>query len=405
MARPALEETYRIYSESYVAWNGSGNGNYPFNLRDYVRTFSGTTSPGFPKYKRYNTLAVMSSRCISRPLQGFFRDYPYVPPGPYVYDKGTFVFRSPTYTIPSGGPSEFGLVEHEPNAYRISIDKAMDRVLDRKVNIAQFIAERKQVVNTIDDVVKRLTKAIHAVRRRDYKGAASALGLKKHPKNLSGNIAKDWLAFQYGWKPLLADVKGAAELLAEQELNRDVRIKIRAKTKRPLDPFVAISGTLGVPNCVTYRWLKGHTDATTILEFLLTNDFKRLGGQIGITDPLTLAWELIPYSFVVDWFLPVGNFLQRLNYDSGLIYQGGSTTLFSLREFSADVEFGASFKRPDNFTTKLDGGNATVFKSFRLNRYLHVTPPRAVFPDFKDPFSVTHLLNSLALLRVAFGRK
>jgi hypothetical protein len=37
------------------------------------------------------------------------------------------------------------------------------------------------------------------------------------------------------------------------------------------------------------------------------------GRSLGLTDPLSVVWEIIPYSFVVDWFLPVGTYLENLN--------------------------------------------------------------------------------------------
>jgi hypothetical protein len=33
---------------------------------------------------------------------------------------------------------------------------------------------------------------------------------------------------------------------------------------------------------------------------------------LGLLDPLTVVWEIIPYSFVVDWFLPIGSYLENL---------------------------------------------------------------------------------------------
>jgi hypothetical protein len=35
--------------------------------------------------------------------------------------------------------------------------------------------------------------------------------------------------------------------------------------------------------------------------------------QLGITNPALLVWELIPYSFVIDWLIPVGDFLSSLD--------------------------------------------------------------------------------------------
>jgi hypothetical protein len=35
--------------------------------------------------------------------------------------------------------------------------------------------------------------------------------------------------------------------------------------------------------------------------------------QLGITNPVGLIWELIPYSFIVDWFVPIGDYLSSLD--------------------------------------------------------------------------------------------
>jgi len=35
--------------------------------------------------------------------------------------------------------------------------------------------------------------------------------------------------------------------------------------------------------------------------------------RISLGNPMELAWELIPFSFVVDWFLPIGNWISALD--------------------------------------------------------------------------------------------
>lgn len=35
--------------------------------------------------------------------------------------------------------------------------------------------------------------------------------------------------------------------------------------------------------------------------------------QLGLTNPAEVAWEVVPFSFVIDWFIPVGNFLSSLD--------------------------------------------------------------------------------------------
>lgn len=57
--------------------------------------------------------------------------------------------------------------------------------------------------------------------------------------------------------------------------------------------------------------------ATVESEFIAT------ATRLGLTDPLTIGWELVPYSFVVDWAMPVGNFLLALSARQGLVFDGG----------------------------------------------------------------------------------
>lgn len=47
-------------------------------------------------------------------------------------------------------------------------------------------------------------------------------------------------------------------------------------------------------------------------------------GRLGLNNPALITWELIPFSFVVDWFLPVGTWIERAsgswnNYIGGVV--------------------------------------------------------------------------------------
>jgi hypothetical protein len=405
MSRPSSEDLFRLYVEKYKASTHVGDGDYPFSLRDYLRTFYGTKSPHWPKVKAYNNLNVFMSRVRSRKMNLCTRFYPNVPNAPS--DEILFTYRSPTFVQPSGTSYVIGTVLHDPDAYIRIVNKAMDKVHDRKVNFAQFIAERQQLEHGITDVVKRLTRVIRALKKPSRKSLVEikeALGLTRNPKKLSGNVANDWLALQYGWKPLLADVVGIAEHFAERDLERPKKFKVRVKQDIKLPARTVLGPVIGCTNAAVWQFLEGKTTAQTILEFVITNDFQRIGTTLGLTDPLTLGWELLPYSFVVDWFLPVGAFLERLNYDSGLQFLTGATTLFSCQESTVSV-VGGEYHMFDG--QQINMGNCPQivdYNSLRLDRIVHLTAPRTVLPHFKDPFSPVHFANAFALMRNAFGR-
>lgn len=49
-------------------------------------------------------------------------------------------------------------------------------------------------------------------------------------------------------------------------------------------------------------------------------------GSHGLTNPAALAWELFPLSFVIDWFIPIGSFLDGLSTSLGMEFRDGYMT-------------------------------------------------------------------------------
>ena len=52
--------------------------------------------------------------------------------------------------------------------------------------------------------------------------------------------------------------------------------------------------------------------------FVVSNPNLLLADQLGFINPAVVVWDAVPYSFVVDWFLPVGKFLQSFSNDFGI---------------------------------------------------------------------------------------
>lgn len=48
-----------------------------------------------------------------------------------------------------------------------------------------------------------------------------------------------------------------------------------------------------------------------------------LASNLGLTNPAMVAWDLVPFSFVVDWFLPVGKFLNSFDSHYGFSLKHG----------------------------------------------------------------------------------
>jgi len=174
------------------------------------------------------------------------------------------------------------------------------------------LAERKQSSNMIKSRSLQLLKFSLQILRRDFGGAAKTLGVKK-PKSLrsfGADLSGIWLEYSYGWKPLIADIGDAVQIL--QKPAPAEHCVGRATVRESVTTFKA-----NPPNWHTLSYDRVY-HAEVAADVYVSNQTVWMANQLGFTNPLSVAWEVVPFSFVVDWFIPVGKFLQSLNDYAGL---------------------------------------------------------------------------------------
>lgn len=193
------------------------------------------------------------------------------------------------------------------------------RLLDQSVNLAQAFAERKQAATMFADFGGRILKAYKALRKADVRGVYRALsggkdlprGWKKKFSHASQQLGDHWLAWQYGIRPLISDIAGS---VAEIYKVRAVQPLIRRVSASSKSKGWSSQTTPSNPSYSTIR-----ARAICYAEFDSgAAAFDQTAQRLGLTDPIMLAWELIPYSFVIDWFLNVGDFIHASGTVSGL---------------------------------------------------------------------------------------
>lgn len=149
--------------------------------------------------------------------------------------------------------------------------------------------------------------------------------------------AKAWLEYRYGWKPIILDMETAIkeastfrEKLDRQRLVARSSEKYSRKTtnvfyRRPLlSPYSGWKATGSVQSEDSVRahagviyGVENRTSSEKLLKIL---------GYRPRDLPATL-WEVTPYSFVVDWFANVGDWLQAITPVPGIEVQGSWVTL------------------------------------------------------------------------------
>lgn len=156
-----------------------------------------------------------------------------------------------------------------------------------------------QVLTTLGELRETLSLIRHPLRSlglvtRRYAG-------RRH-FNVPGSQA--WLGYRYGIRPLMADIENyinAANSHSRQFTARD-------GTSRNADDMVSTSFAQGT---LTHSLVESYSVKYQIKTYALARVLATLSGSFGTTlrDIPIAAWELVPYSFVLDWFYNVGDYL------------------------------------------------------------------------------------------------
>lgn len=184
------------------------------------------------------------------------------------------------------------------------LSRLSEQVKGHNFNLAVSAAEGKKTVGMVASAVSSVGGAILDIKKGRFESAARRFGVKPRSSRLSEkDVAGRWLELQYGWLPLLSDVYESAK--AYESLTSGPRSsRLSVSISRKGTKNTSVSPTNWTCNClVDERW-------RIVYEM---SEMMSAPRSLGLTDPLTVAWELIPYSFVVDWFIPVGSYLENLN--------------------------------------------------------------------------------------------
>lgn len=125
--------------------------------------------------------------------------------------------------------------------------------------------------------------------------------------------------------------------------------------------------------------------------------------ELGLSNPLSTLYELTPYSFVLDWVVPVGDWLSVLDAGNFLDFKEGTLTrMVTLDQpsFRADpaVNAGIVIKRQ-----RLSGQSV---RALGLSRTVITSKPVfAGIPRLKKTFQLDKLAKGLALLTQVFTNR
>ncbi len=289
------------------------------------------------------------------------------------------------------------LMASSSNLRRSAEIKALSALKDQKVNLGVALAEAQQTADFIGTQFERIARSVRHARRGRYDRALESLS---RPIDFR-NVPRTWIEYQYALAPLLGDIHGSIEALRDRNKLDDWVVTVKGSASDSYRSRTALGSDDQEWRGQAWMDEMGTLGYFVRLDFVPNRFFLHHLSSLGVTNPLEILWEKVPFSFVVDWAIPIGEWFSTMDATLGYDFLSGScserkeaTSKWSPRVARAPARVERGIVQ---FT-----GNA---RSFSLNRTIYGGPPIVGAPRVKNPLSIGHLANGLSLLAAAFDRK
>jgi hypothetical protein len=182
---------------------------------------------------------------------------------------------------------------------------------------ATFIAELRETLGFLRNPLGAFNKQLE-----DYRWRKRARKSLNH-KTTGEYIRDNWLSYRYAVRPLVQDIQNAAEAVARTVLNNEP-LRQTARGYASESGETEETGTISSLYDHTTRTVKTVSVRAGIL-YEISRDPNTFG--MTVPDIPVALWEAIPYSFVADWFLNIGSFIQAISPVGGVKRLGSWTTV------------------------------------------------------------------------------
>lgn len=240
------------------------------------------------------------------------------------------------------------LASFKTTAQNKAYDRFVSQINETTANLALNLVEWEKSTVMIVQRAGQLLRAARALRKGKFKQFTKALGVKakrsdeklrwvrkhqtfrrpvpaKQPfwnkrraKFENVSPANVWLEYNFGWKPLLQDMYASCKILSSNV--PAVTARGRGKSWYTLPPAFSDAS---YPKQVVI----GEVRVLMQAKIRISNPNLLLLNQAGLINPAHVIWDAVPFSFVIDWFYPLGKYIRSWSDFLGIDFINPFTTV------------------------------------------------------------------------------
>lgn len=268
------------------------------------------------------------------------------------------------------------------------------RVLESEIGI--ILAELHETLSMLLTSVNRVKRGLALIKRGKLRAAMAEYHRITGTAAKTKDFGNAWLEFRYGWTPLFHDVASlykdyislskkvvklsrvSAGFWEEDTFTRSINVGAAAGIWYPCDIDLSVVRRQRrgyfVLKCDGYARFTGSelVRADSLVDVIEL-----------IVNPLSTGWDLVPYSFVADWFINLGDYLRQ----TGTLYHAYEI-IDGYNRYDAAI---TNIDQPDGFTGRVEsfGRSYTRMRDKSL-------PQIQIELDFTFS-SIKHLIDSIFL--------
>jgi len=199
------------------------------------------------------------------------------------------------------------------------IQKLREKLVGSDLNMAVSLAEVDKTYRMLGGNLTNLAWGISSLAKGDlaaafqwlFRGERARKEREISPlRGLPKGVANLYLWWIYGVRPLIDDTDALMRYLAWQEASGSPVARVRARRRLKLDVKSTSSTWVQYDPSFTYGW-----SGMAITAYLYDVNVPAL---VGLYDIPSLLYERTMYSFVLDWVIPIGAYLDARTVSSAL---------------------------------------------------------------------------------------
>jgi len=321
------------------------------------------------------------------------------PPGRIVY-REEFTEHSKCYNSLVAPTAGTHIPEASADAVRAFVREVNNRLSPMQMGVA--FGELNETLG----LIRRPGQAIVSRMRTYLTQVKRDLRRNKHVSKRKKNeiVANTWLEYAFGWTPLINDAKDAGIAAAKVAAGiPNLLVRKRGTAEKSVTGNRLALG-MSPAGSITFD-ITTKTSTKCYVYGKIRHDLGQPGDfptAFGLTPSniLPTVWELVPWSFAVDYFTGVGDFISSMSFPTSSLQYYARSRLTRVRVATSNFAISGDPKEESlnlSVTTSYSPGQSAVYRDTFTR---DANPSLLYLPQWQLPAAKTAYVNLAALIKL-----